>query len=189
MPVLDVFTALTGFASAKPVGPTPGELIKPGGHDLEANVFHGQRVEVVGRTTATEISQPGDQPRLTVVGLETVLVVDADEAARNLATSLLRSAGYRVLAAARGAAALTLLDYHRGRLDLLLTNTLLPDMSGGELARQVLENRPGLQVLFADDVDAGRVVEGHFIAKPYTSSSLTQKVRDILDLQRRPKVA
>jgi PAS domain S-box-containing protein len=163
---------------------------------LTAEVASAQKVEVIAQAIATEVSQPAGARCFSVVGLETILVVGHEDEARNFATGALRSAGYRVLAAARGTDALTLLDCHRGRLDLLMTDVVLPDMSGRDLANRVIDDRPAIQVLYtsryiddqlewhdmSDDV-------AHFIGKPYTASSLTHKVREVLDLQRRPKVA
>lgn len=147
------------------------------------------KAEMVDRVMATEVSDPAGARSFTVAGLETILVVGVDDAMRDLATRVLRSAGYRVLAAARGADAVTLLEYHRGRLDLLITDTALPDMRGSELAARVLEDRPDLQVLYVSG-NVGDVAQpGHMIGKPYTPFSLTGTVREVLDLQRRPKVA
>jgi CheY-like chemotaxis protein len=88
----------------------------------------------------------------------TILVVDDNDTARDRSVVSLRRLGYQVLAAARGGDALMLLDAHRGPLDLLVTRTNLPDMSGYVLAARVLRCRPAVRLLFTTG-DLGRSVE------------------------------
>jgi PAS domain S-box-containing protein len=121
-------------------------------------------------------------------GTETVLLVEDEEAVRGLAERILRSAGYEVLAAGSGAAALALFEEHGSEVDLLLTDVVMPRVSGRELAERLATLRPGLRVLYmsgyADDaiVQHGVLDPGtRFIGKPFSSADLTRKVREVLD--------
>jgi two-component system, cell cycle sensor histidine kinase and response regulator CckA len=106
---------------------------------------------------------------------------------RAIAREALERAGYQVLAAADGAAALTLAGAHPGTIDLLLTDVIMPGMNGRELAATLGKWRPGLRVLFAsgytDNVLAGQDALAPGMAlldKPFTPAELARKVRDVL---------
>ncbi len=121
-------------------------------------------------------------------GDETILVVEDDEAIRCLARRILTTAGYRVVDAPEGAEALALCQEHPGPIDLLLTDVVMPKMSGKVVADEVLRLRPQLKVLFmsgyTDNAIAhhGRLDPGtHFIAKPFSGMELARKVRSVLD--------
>jgi two-component system cell cycle sensor histidine kinase/response regulator CckA len=121
-------------------------------------------------------------------GVETVLLVEDDEHVRKLASSVLAGAGYTVLAAEDADEALRLCEAHRGPLHLLVTDVVMPRVSGRQLAERVLEMRPHLKVLFmsgyTDDAVLRHGVEGigaAFLQKPLTPTNLTRKVRDVLD--------
>jgi CheY-like chemotaxis protein len=121
-------------------------------------------------------------------GTETVLVVEDEEAVRNLARRILSAAGYTVLTAANGGEALLLCE-RRGRdVDLLLTDVVMPGLDGRALAERLAPLCPGTRVLYmsgyTDDVIAHRgVIDAgtHFIAKPFTVDGLTRAVRSALD--------
>jgi CheY-like chemotaxis protein len=122
-------------------------------------------------------------------GKETILVVEDEQLVRTLARSILERQGYRVVACANGAEALGVLaDDGFVRVDLLLTDLVMPGMSGRELAERVVSTRPSVQVLFtsgySEDVSLyGSVAdrEAHFLAKPYSVHDLSNRVREVLD--------
>ncbi len=129
------------------------------------------------------------QPHPVVGGAETVLVVEDEDGLRKVAVRALTAAGYRVLVAPSGAAALQLLEREPGPVDLMLTDVVMPGMSGRELADRLRGLRPAMRVLFtsgyAPDVIThhGALDEDlHFIGKPYTIAELKAKVREVLDL-------
>lgn len=121
-------------------------------------------------------------------GAETVLVLEDDAPVRGLTARILRGRGYTVLEARDGHEALHLAERCDGRIDLLLTDVVMPGMSGPELARQLERVQPELRVLYisgyADDaiVQRGVLDHGvHFLQKPFTLRRLSQKVREALD--------
>jgi DNA-binding response OmpR family regulator len=128
-------------------------------------------------------------PRARVsTGNETVLLVEDEELVRQLAGRVLRTAGYRVLIAGDGQAALALAEQTPETIDLLLTDVVLPQLSGRQLAERLLLLRPQLRVLFmsgyTDEAIAhhGVLIPGtRFIGKPFSIAGLTCKVREALD--------
>jgi PAS domain S-box-containing protein len=129
-----------------------------------------------------------DQAPSMIRGSETILVVEDEDAVRDLAAHILRMHGYHVLAAGSGPEAIRLCMDHDAPIHLLLTDVIMPEMNGKELAKQIESQRPGLQVLFMsgyshDVISHYRVLENgiHFLAKPFTLETLAQKVRDVLD--------
>ena len=124
----------------------------------------------------------------SVSGTETVLVVDDDAAVRSLTCRILRSKGYHVIEAADGAAALGLGAEQVRRIDLVVTDIVMPRMSGVRLARELREMRPGLPVLYMSGhaqelVDFGRPLDPGeaFIEKPFTPLELTRHVRSLVE--------
>jgi signal transduction histidine kinase/ActR/RegA family two-component response regulator len=124
-------------------------------------------------------------------GRETILLVEDQEVVRKLAHKLLTRLGYDVIQARDGITALSALEQHVGPLDLLLTDVVMPSMSGSELAARVLALRPEIKVLFTSGytenaishhgiLDAGV----NFIAKPYVPHALAQKIRQVLGSDR-----
>jgi two-component system, cell cycle sensor histidine kinase and response regulator CckA len=121
-------------------------------------------------------------------GHETVLLAEDEQLVRLLALKVLEQAGYRVLVAAGGAEALRIAERHDGPIHLLLTDMVMPEMSGRELMHQLTELRPGVRVLYmsgySDEAIAGHGVldpDTAFMQKPFTPAALTGKVREVLD--------
>ena len=119
-------------------------------------------------------------------GKRTILLAEDEETVRELAIEIFQGAGYTVLDAPDGAAALAVCDRHEGRIDLLVTDMVMPGMDGVELARRVCDSRPGIPVLFMSgyaeaakerlgDLNEGRA----FLQKPITPTKLTRKVREL----------
>ena len=120
-------------------------------------------------------------------GTETIVVVEDDDALRRMAVEALQLFGFRVLQAASAEDAMTLLD-KSGRVDLMLTDIVMPHMSGRELARQLGPRRPDMKVVFMSGyAEQAAVRHGlidanqPFISKPFTPEALVRKLRAILD--------
>ncbi|HEY7511658.1 MAG TPA: PAS domain S-box protein [Vicinamibacteria bacterium] len=121
-------------------------------------------------------------------GSETVLLVEDEDSVRELVEELLRAAGYDVLTAGRPADALRLADDCAGPLHLLITDVVMPQMAGPDLARRLRGMRPGLKVLYLSGyspgivADRGVLEEGAmFLQKPFSAEALETKVRETLD--------
>ena len=121
-------------------------------------------------------------------GRETILVVEDEPLVRDMAVEGLRARGYSVLAAENGAHALQLVRQHFGPIDLLITDLVMPQIGGSELAGLLEKARPGLRVLYTsgytesfDVPKTMRAIGGTFLRKPYTPTILAQKVREVLD--------
>ena len=126
---------------------------------------------------------PAPVPR----GTETVLVVEDVSAVRGVAREMLERSGYRVLEAANGDQALRVAATHSGPIDLLLTDVVMPGISGRALAQQLAEIRPRTRVLYmsgyTDDavVNHGMLEPGiHYLQKPFTRDGLARKVHEVL---------
>ena len=118
----------------------------------------------------------------------TVLLVEDEEIVRNLVCELLTAQGYTVLEARDGREALETNERHQGRIDLLLTDVVMPRMSGREVADRLRERRPQTRVLYMTGyADHAIVQEGvldpgtELLEKPFTFETLQHKVRSILD--------
>jgi len=118
---------------------------------------------------------------------ETILVVEDEISVLRLAQRVLENMGYTVLASARPAEAVAMAREHAGEIHLLMTDVVLPGMSGKDLAGEMMQIRPNISILFMSGYTAnviarqGVLDEGvHFMGKPFTPESLARKVREAL---------
>ncbi|MES2178393.1 MAG: two-component regulator propeller domain-containing protein [Gemmatimonadota bacterium] len=134
-----------------------------------------------------------EKPRVAVgdphpTGTATVLLVEDEDLVRTLASRVLRRAGYTVLAAPSGDAALEIAAAHEGTIDLLLTDVVMPGMSGRELAERLMPVRKGMRLLFASGYTEDAIIRHGvssdampFLAKPFAPGELLQKVQEVLE--------
>ena len=129
---------------------------------------------------------PHDAPLLR--GHETVLVAEDNDEVRDLTTRMLRSCGYTILAADDGRAALELARTHAGKIDLLITDLVMPGMSGATLGTRLAAAMPGLKVLYVSVyLDSGGTSQdlvsptAAYLQKPFSPAALARKVREVLD--------
>jgi PAS domain S-box-containing protein len=123
----------------------------------------------------------------TIGGSETVLLVEDEDSVRQLVRETLQSRGYRVLEAHNGSAALALAASHPEQIHLVITDVVMPGLSGHELIERLLPTRPSMKVLYLsgyaqDAFPASLAAEGQkaFLQKPFTLQSLAVKVREVL---------
>jgi CheY-like chemotaxis protein len=127
--------------------------------------------------------RPSEIPR----GTETVLLVEDEEGVRNLVSNMLREQGYRVYEAEHGSHALEVFAKHGNEIQLLLTDVIMPKMSGRELAQRLTAKSPTLKVVYmsgyTDDIVAreGVVFDNTILLhKPFTLEGLMRKLREAL---------
>jgi CheY-like chemotaxis protein len=124
-------------------------------------------------------------------GSESILLVEDEQTVRMVAARVLQSKGYVVHSAANGREALELARRLEEKLDLVLTDMVMPDMGGVELVERLLEVRPGLRVVYMSGYAEGDKLEPasnqpgrSFLQKPFSAEGLTFKVREVLDAGR-----
>jgi len=166
-----VYNVVAGCGGAIDVSSTPGA---------------GTRFELF--FPAREGGETLVMPTLPVTGAVsgTVLLVEDEPALRRLSRRMLRAEGFDVLEAGDGKEALAVAGGHPGRIDLLLTDVVMPRMGGAELWRTLGEQRPGLRVLFMSGYPRERddtpidLADGAFLPKPFTRAGLLAAVRTAL---------
>jgi two-component system cell cycle sensor histidine kinase/response regulator CckA len=135
-----------------------------------------------------ETVEPGVSPARSVRGSETILLVEDDNAVRKLIHSTLHVYGYTVLEAHHSKHAIQVCERHAGPIHLMVTDVVMPEMSGRELAERLKPSHPDMKVLFMSGytdkgiVHHGELVPGTaFLQKPFTPNALARKVREVLD--------
>ncbi len=153
----------------------------------EENV--GTTFKVYLPATAEATETPGKKEEaFDARGAETVLVVDDEPSIRKIVIDTLEPLGYRVMEASCAAEALQRSSMADDRIDLLLTDVIMPDINGPELADRIKEKRPAIKVLFMSGYTA-ETIEHHgvadmkkrFMQKPLTPKKLMEKIREVLD--------
>jgi two-component system cell cycle sensor histidine kinase/response regulator CckA len=154
------------------------------GHGTTFRIYfprvEGPRVEAEAAVAASS-SPPGR---------ETVLLAEDEDSVRRLARRILEEAGYTVLEAREATEALAISEAWDGPIDLLVTDVVMPELNGRELAERLSALRPGIQIVYISgytdhDVLGGVVAPGnHFLQKPFTLEALATKVREALDVPR-----
>ena len=124
----------------------------------------------------------------SLLGTETVLVVEDEEVIRTLAQRVLTEKGYRVLAARHGEEALALCESHPGAIDLVLTDMIMPQMGGRQFIDALPKKRSEIKILYMSGYtdrmvqEHGLLKEGyHFLQKPFTPQDLVVRIRELLD--------
>ena len=157
-----------------------------------------QVVTKLGEGTTFRVHFPRHGARASVSGqhvmsfeqrcAETVLVVEDDDLVRRSVRAILRRSGYTVLEARSGGDALVVAERHAGGVHVLVTDVVMPNMGGRELAERLMATRPNLKVLFmsgytSDEALRQEILDAEvpFIQKPFTPDALARKIREILD--------
>jgi PAS domain S-box-containing protein len=150
------------------------------GHGTTFNIYL-PRVEGTAEMNAVPV------PRAAEGGSETVLLVEDEESVRQLVRETLQAKGYKVVEAENGEAGVAAAAKHQGRIDLVITDVVMPGMGGRELVKRLAETRPDTKVLYLSGytedaiVTEGSIESGTaFLQKPFTLQNLSRKVREVL---------
>jgi PAS domain S-box-containing protein len=157
-----------------------------------SEVGHGSTFKVYLPSVDAPAAQPVAQPAVkpSQVGTETVLLVEDEPSLRKLVEHNLRALGYNVLAVEHAAEVESFAASVAGPIDLLLTDVVMPEMSGQEVVKRLTKIRPGVKVIYMSGYTPEAVLDGDtkdstvgFLQKPFTNAELRQKVRAMLDLR------
>jgi CheY-like chemotaxis protein len=186
------------FFTTKPSGKGTGlglstvyGIVKQSGGDIrvQSDIGIGTTFTIYLPVTDYQPAEPPLEIASTVCrGTECLLVVDDDAGVRDVIKEMLEGAGYTALLARDGEEALRQLEQHRGRVQVLLTDIVMPGIGGRELAAWVRAMDPGVRVLFMSGYTGDALPrldslgrDLHVIGKPCTARELTRKLREVLD--------
>lgn len=173
-------------------------IVRQTGGYIEVNSVIGEGTEFIillPRYVATEKEKAQEaQAKESVpeqkdlTGSACILLVEDEDAVRAFSARALANKGYDVIEANSGETALELLEKHEGALDLMVTDVIMPGIDGPELARQVLQDRPDLPIVFVSGFTEDRFKQefgdnASFLPKPFTLQQLAEKIKDVLDQQ------
>jgi PAS domain S-box-containing protein len=155
------------------------------GHGTTFKIYLPRTEETLDPLTIRQVAAS------SITGTETILLVEDDEALRDLALAILTSCGYAVLTTKDSQEALRLCETRASGIDLLLTDVVMPGISGRALAQDLLLRNPKVKVLYMSGYTKNVIVHHgvldsgtHFLQKPFTPSLLAGKVREVLDYRK-----
>jgi two-component system, cell cycle sensor histidine kinase and response regulator CckA len=152
-------------------------------------VGHGTTFKVYLPQAAVDVDREAEKPEPAPrPGSETILFVEDEESVRELVRDYLAGTGYRVLEAVDGVQALEVAEAHKGPIHILVTDVVMPRLSGRELASRIAVQRPNTKILFIsgytdDSIFRHGVLEGGvaYLQKPFNLKAIAQKIREVLD--------
>jgi PAS domain S-box-containing protein len=167
-------------------------IVKQSGGDIVVHSTPGRGTTfkiLLPQLLSAVAPRPSSNPVVTsMLATENILIVEDEESVLNIAKRILCAEGYTVLTASSGAEALLTSKAYRGSIHLLLTDVVMPRMSGKELSEHLETTRPEMRVLYMSGYPDNTIVHQgtmdpgiHFIAKPFSAEELTRKVREALD--------
>jgi PAS domain S-box-containing protein len=157
---------------------------------VQSEVGRGTTFTILFPAVVADVEQPEADQGATAVrgGSETILLVEDEEGLRKLARLILELHGYKVLEARNGIEAIDVEKKHGGPIDLLVTDVVMPEMSGSQLVQVLQPRQPRMKVLYTSGYPNDAIVRhglslarDPFLPKPFSAVSLPQKIREILD--------
>ncbi len=150
---------------------------------------HGTTFKIyLPSSTITERSGASEKTKSSPRGSETILLVEDEDALRNLARRVLEINGYRVIEASNGQEAIEVCEQQTGQIDLVVTDIIMPKMGGVELVNHMKTSCPGIKILFITGytdntlIHNGNLEQGFtLLQKPFSPDSLVRKVREVLN--------
>ncbi|MGH7164566.1 MAG: ATP-binding protein [Nitrospiraceae bacterium] len=166
-------------------------IVRQSGGQIEVSSVPGRgatfRIYLPRVEEASATPQPSAVPAALPEGSETVLLVEDEEMVRSFVRHILQQQGYQVLTATNGEEGLQISKGYQGRIDILLTDVVMPGMSGREMADRLTAQRPGLKVLFMSGYTESAIVHHGvmdpgvaFLPKPFTGDTLAHKLSEML---------
>ena len=185
-------TKETGRGTGLGLAMVYGFIRQSGGHiDVTSTPGQGTTFRLylpVTRDPALETTAEAPRSDRVPTGCETVLVAEDDEAVRQIIVRSLRQNGYTVLEAGNAREALPLGKHYDGRIDLLISDVVMPGLNGPELAQRLENSRPAMKVLFVSgyprnvtNQSGAMADDARFLPKPFTAAVLARAVRQVLD--------
>jgi len=160
-------------------------IIKQNGGDILVDSTPGSGTTFRIYLPAVEpsnVEMSESRPALLPRGTETILLVEDEDSVRRVVETMLKRHGYEVLSSTSPAEAMAIVDRHPKTIDLVITDMMMPGMSGREMAERLLQRRPAMRVLFVsgygEPVDSA--LGGAFLQKPFTIDEITHKIREVL---------
>ena len=168
-----------------------GIVTQSNGHiAVYSEIGHGTtfKVYLPPQTLEKRKSATSSSGQHVVTGKEVILVVEDEDDVRELVHEILSTHGYTVLTASNGSKALQVIQQHKDAINLLITDVVMPEMGGPELAGRIRSEHPETRVLFTSGYTDHAIVQNgvlqadvSFIQKPFTPANLTRKIREVLD--------
>jgi PAS domain S-box-containing protein len=173
-------------------------IVKQSGGSVEvySEPARGTSVKVyLPRVDQPVPADPEESKKKASPGTETILLVEDDEMVRNLVRETLEREGYKLMDAADPIEARRIADTYRGDIQLMITDVVMPKVSGRELAQQLAGRRPSMKVLYMSGYTDNAIVnsgllarEVAFLQKPFTPAALANKVREVLESDKTHRV-
>ncbi|HET7566148.1 MAG TPA: PAS domain S-box protein [Gemmatimonadaceae bacterium] len=180
----------TGQGTGLGLSTVYGIIKQSGGHvSVESAPGRGTRFSIyLPRSAAGNPTPAGSVMAVAAPGSETVLVIEDEEAVRRLARRVFEHNGYTVLEASQGSEALQLLEGYEGPLDLVVTDLVMPGLSGRALVEELATRRSRFKVIFVSGYTDDEIIRRglldpgvEFLEKPFTANALARRVREVLD--------
>jgi PAS domain S-box-containing protein len=189
--IFEPFFTTKGHGTGMGLSMVEGIVVQSGGRiDVVSEPGRGTTFRIYLPAAAEDASQVEEAaPALALAGSANVLVVEDQAEVRNYATAVLKKYGHRVVQAANGDEALTIFEQEGRRIDMVLTDMVMPGKSGRELIAELRKIRPGIKALFmtgyTDDIamQKGALEEGtEVLHKPFTPEDLARRVHELLEV-------